>query len=399
MVTLSRNIFSYLAKQLSQHAQSSHPIPNFITFSQIQQHLETHIVTTLGSCTDISQIKQVHAHILSNGLAQCCYVITKLVRTLTNLNIPMDPYPRSIFNQVKFPNPFLYSAVIRGYSIEGILSESVKVYSFMRMEHVGPVSFTFSAIFKACGAVGDLHLGRQMHAQSILIGGFCSDLFVSNTLIDMYIKCGVLECGRKVFNAMPEKDVISWTEMIVAYAKSGDMDSAHVLFDGLPVKDMVAWTAMVTGFSQNAKPREAIQFFERMQDAGIGTDEVTLVGVISACSQLGAAEYADWIRDIAEKQYGYDWGYSVVLGSALIDMYSKCGSVDCAYKVFKGLKDRNVFSYSSMIMGFAMHGRADAAIKLFHEMIKTGTAPNKVFLADLEASIPELQFLTEKHMA
>ncbi|KDP31290.1 hypothetical protein JCGZ_11666 [Jatropha curcas] len=393
MATLSRKSFSYMPKQLAQcNNSTSHPTPSptFVPFSELQQQLrllESQLVSTIESCTNLAQIKQVHNHILRKGLDQRCYVVTKLVRTLTNLNIPMDPYPRSILDQVKCPNPFLYSAVIRGYSIQGLLTESVKVYGLMRKEGVGPVSFTFSAILKACGSVLDVGLGRQMHAQSILIGGFRSDLFVNNTLIDMYVKCGFIECGRKVFDEMPERDLISWTGLIVAYAKLGDMESARELFDGLPVKDMVAWTAMVTGFAQNAKPREAIEFFERMLDTGVGTDEVTLVGVISACAQLGAAKYADWIRDIVQKP-GSGASHTVVLGSALIDMYSKCGSVDDAYKVFKGLKDRNVFTYSSMIIGFAMHGHADAAIKLFNEMVKTEIKPNEVtFIGLLTACV------------
>lgn len=247
----------------------------------------------------------------------------------------------------------------------------------MRKEGTGPVSFTFSALFKACSAVLDVGLGQQIHAQTILIGGFASDLYVGNTMIDMYIKCGFLDCGRKVFDEMSERDVISWTELIVAYAKSGDMKSAGDLFDGLPAKDMIAWTAMVTGFAQNAKPREALEFFERMQDSGVETDEVTLVGVISACAQLGAAKYADWVQDVAEKS-GFGPTHNVVVGSALIDMYSKCGTVDEAYKVFQVMKERNVFSYSSMIVGFATHGRAHAALELFHEMLKTETKPNRV---------------------
>ncbi|KAE9466969.1 hypothetical protein C3L33_01122, partial [Rhododendron williamsianum] len=114
-----------------------------------------------------------------------------------------------------------------------------------------------------------------------------------------------------------------------------------------------------------------------MQDAGIETDEVTLIGVISACAQLGATKYANWVRHVAEKS-GYGPTNNVVIGSALVDMYSKCGSVDEAFKVFDNMRERNVFSYSSMIVGFAMHGRANAAVQLFHEMVKTDIRPNGV---------------------
>lgn len=247
----------------------------------------------------------------------------------------------------------------------------------MRRVGTGPVSFTFTALLKACAAGLHADLGGQIHGQIIVIGGFASDLYVGNTMIYMYVKCGILDCGRKVFDEMPHRDVISWTNLIVAYARRGDMESAGGLFDELPSKDMVAWTAMVTGFTQNTRPKEALSFFERMQDAGVETDEVTLVAVISACAQLGATKYANWVRHIAEKS-GYGPTNDVHIGSALVDMYSKCGSVEEAFKVFDRMKERNVFSYSSMILGFAMHGCGNAAVQLFHEMLKTDIRPNGV---------------------
>lgn len=355
------------------------PSQPFIPFSQLQKRklLESQLVSVLHGCNNVNHVKQVHAHLYRQSLDQCCYVLTKLIRTLTKLGVPMDPYPRLLFEQVKQPNPFLYTALIRGYSLHGPFTESISLYTRMRREGTGLVTFTFSAIIKACIASLDLGLGRQIHAQTISIGGFTSDLYISNTLIDMYVKGGFLDCGRQMFDEMTERDVISWTSLIVAYTKCGNVEAAAELFDGLPVKDMVAWTSMVTGFAQNARPREAFEYFEKMQDYGVETDEITLVGVISACAQLGATKYAKWIREIAEKS-GLGPSKNVVIGSALIDMYSKCGSIEDAYEVFQGMKDRNVFSYSSMIVGFAMHGFAKSAIQLFNEMLKTDIKPNGV---------------------
>jgi pentatricopeptide repeat protein len=107
------------------------------------------------------------------------------------------------------------------------LNESTEFYSLMRKEGVVPVSFIFTALFKACGAKMDVGLRRQIHGQTILVGGFGKDLHVGNSMIDMYINCGFLECGRKVFDEMSNRDVIS------AHAKSGNMESAEELFDGL----------------------------------------------------------------------------------------------------------------------------------------------------------------------
>lgn len=247
----------------------------------------------------------------------------------------------------------------------------------MREKRTDPVSFTFTALLSACGAARDARLGAQVHAQTLLVGGFASDLYVNNTMIGMYVRCGFLGCARNVFDEIPERDVVSWTLLIVAYAKIGDMGLARDLFDELPVKDMVVWTAMVNGYAQNAMPKKALELFERLRNEGVKSDQITLVGAISACAQLGASKYANWIRDIAESSRLRPEN-NVFVGSALIDMYSKCGNVEEAYNVFKGMKERNVFSYSSMIVGYAIHGSAHAAIKLFNEMLETEIKPNHV---------------------
>ncbi|GAB4847474.1 hypothetical protein Ancab_026531 [Ancistrocladus abbreviatus] len=346
---------------------------------QEQKLLESRLVSVLHNSTDLNQIKQVHACIYRKGLEQCSFVITKLIRMLTKLNIPLDAYPRLLFQQVEHPNSFLWTALIRGYALNGPFIESIVLYNSMRRVGTRPVSYTFSAVFKGCNVMVDVNLGRQLHGQMMKIGGFESDVYVGNTLIDMYLKCGVMDCGRKMFDEMPERDIISWTSLIVAYARTGEMEAARELFDELPAKDMVVWTAMVTGYAQNARPGEALQFFERMQISGVGTDGITLVGVISACAQLGATKYASWVRDIAEKS-GLGPNTDVVIGSAFIDMYSKCGMVENAYEIFQDMTEKNVYSYSSMILGFAMHGHANAAMELFHVMLKTEIKPNRVTL-------------------
>ncbi|CAH8358128.1 unnamed protein product [Eruca vesicaria subsp. sativa] len=365
-----------LSKQLIQLGRINNPN----TFSDTTHHQQlqaSSLISNLNNCTCLPQIKQLHCHVIRQGLDQSCYIITKLIRTLTNLNVPMDPYPRRIMNLVQFPNPFLYTSVIRGYAVQQNLSEAVTMYGSMRREGITPVSFTFSALLKACGSVGDLSLGRQFHAQTFKLSGFCS-VYVGNTMIGFYVKCGDLESARKVFDEMPERDVISWTEVIAAYAKSGDMESAEGMFERLPKKDVVAWTAMVTGFVQNAKPLEAVECFDRMERSGVLPDEVTVAGFISACAQLGDSKYADRAVEMALK-FGYSLRDHVVIGSALIDMYSKCGNVEEAVKVFESMKNKNVFTYSSMILGLAMHGRAKEALDLFHYMVtQTTIKPNNV---------------------
>ncbi|VFQ75468.1 unnamed protein product [Cuscuta campestris] len=338
--------------------RSPQPDPDkpFVPFSKLRERklLETHLVSLLDVCNSLPQIRQVHAQAIRRGVDQCCYVLTKLIRSLTKINVPVDPYPRLAFEMVEDRNPFLWTAMIRGYSMQGSLEEAVKMYGLMRLEGLSPVSFTFTALLKACGDDLAVELGRQIHGQCV--------------------KAGLLREEGVRRNASERR---SWTSLTLAYAKCGDMDAAVELFDEMPFKDMVAWTTVVTGLAQNGRPKEAIELFCKMQNAGVQVDDVTLSGVISACAQLGSSQHAEWIRDVAEKS-GYGPADHVVIGSALIDMHSKCGSLESACEVFEQMKEKNVFSYSSMILGFAMHGHASSALHLFRRMLRTDVKPNDV---------------------
>ncbi|KAK7400139.1 hypothetical protein VNO78_11339 [Psophocarpus tetragonolobus] len=354
---------------------------------RVERVLEWEVVRIMEGCGGrLNEVKQVHGHIYRSNLEQCSYVMTKLLRLVTRLpDVPLNSYPRLLFAQVHNPNPFLWAALIRAYTLRGSLSQAVHFFCSMRKQRITPLSFTFSALFSASAALRHASLGAQLHAQTLLLGGFLSDLYVNNSIIHMYVQCGFLPSARHLFNEMPARDVVSSTPLIVAYTRTGHISAARDLFHQLPVKDIVAWTAMLTGYAQNALPHHALQLFQQFRLQGLLIDEVTLIGAISACAQLGTSNYANWIRGIAETS-GFGPASNVLVGSSLIDMYSKCGNVEVAYNVFKGMTDRNVFSYSSMIVGFAIHSRPRAAIKLFYDMLETHIKPNHVtFLGVLTA--------------
>ncbi|XP_068648902.1 pentatricopeptide repeat-containing protein At5g44230 [Aristolochia californica] len=345
------------------------------SFRGCRRVLESRLISALDGCDCLVHLKHVHGHLLRAGLDQSSFVLAKLLRTLTNLNIPVEGYARQLFDQVRHPNPFLYTAIIRGYALQGPIQQAFVLFTRMRITETPPLTFTFSALFKASAVALDAGVGAQVHSQIVRLGGFDLDLYVNNTLIDMYIKCECFDDARKVFDTMPHRDVLSWTSLIVGYVRRGDMEKSSELFDQMGEKDMVAWTTMITGNAQNSRPREALRIFEQMWSMGIETDEVTLVGVISACAQLGSLKYGQWLRFIA-RQRGLD--QNVIAGSALVDMFAKCGSLDEAREAFNAVKEKNVFTYSAMIVGLAMHGRALPAMQLFEEMVITETEPNGV---------------------
>ncbi|CAA6671098.1 unnamed protein product [Spirodela intermedia] len=347
-----------------------------------QAAAESQLISAIDASNGLLHARETHARLLRLGFRDSSFLLAKLLRRLAEHGIPMDPYPRLVFSQVRHPNSFLWTSLIRGYSLRGQLQQALLHFASMRRH-------------ESCGVAKSLGSGTQLHAQTIFIGGFNSDLYVQNTLIGMYVECGELALAHKVFDKMSVRDVISWTSLIVAYSRSGNMGLAGELFEQAPEKDTVAWTAMVSGFAQNARPRDSLTFFRRMKEEGVETDDVTLVGVISACAQLGAVMEAKKISDDLHRRGSHR---GLVVGSALVDMFGKCGLIDEARRVFDAMEEKNVYTYSAMIVGLAAHGQAKDALKLFEEMVtKSSVKPNRVTFVGVLTACSHAGLVEEGH--
>lgn len=222
----------------------------------------------------------------------------------------------------------------------------------------------------------------MLHAQIIKLGWESYD-FVQNGLIHLYATCSSIDCARKLFDQSMSRDVITWTAMVNGYAKSGQIELAREMFDLMPERNAVSWSTMITTFAQVGMFQEALEVFNEMQVAGVRPNHAGIVGVLSACGFLGALDQGRWIHAYV-KRNGFE--LDRVLGTALIDMYSKCGCIENAMQVFEEMPQRDVFAYTSMISGFSNHGQCERAMDLFVRMEDEGVHPNEVtFICVLSA--------------
>ncbi|KAK3025007.1 hypothetical protein RJ639_044616 [Escallonia herrerae] len=224
---------SLLPKYFYQRQQPQ-PDQPFVPFSQLQQQklLQFKLISLLHNCTSLTHIKQVHAHTVRKGLGQCCFVLTKLIRMLIKFDASMDPYPLLIFKQVKRPNPFLYTALIRGYAQQGPLSKAVYFYNRMRTDGVSPVSFTFSALLKACTAALDVNLGMQIHCQKCYSVTPSADHYTC--MVDILGRAGRLDEAFTLAKSMPgEPHGGVWGALLGACRIHGNPDVAEIAADYL----------------------------------------------------------------------------------------------------------------------------------------------------------------------
>ncbi|XP_004292553.1 PREDICTED: pentatricopeptide repeat-containing protein At4g21065-like [Fragaria vesca subsp. vesca] len=256
-------------------------------------------------------------------------------------------YFRALFAYIPSPDTFAYNTIIRAHvAAHSSPSHAISFFTQMRQQGVPPDNFTFPFLLKACAR---LQLGQDVHTH-ILKLGFLSDVYVQNALISFYGSCGSVELALNVFHAMHEKDLVSWSSMISSFTNNGFFN-------------------------------EALALFRQMQHAkNVMPDEVTMLSVISAVSSLGALELGQRVHYYIKKS-GLE--LTVSLGTALIDMYSRCGMVDKSIEVFDEMPLKNVQTWTALSTGLAVHGRSREALRVFYEMKKAGLQPDHMSITGI----------------
>ena len=269
--------------------------------------------------------------------------------------------------------------MIRAYS--KIRNSQEPIHLFLRMltldgpMQVVPDEYSFTFVITSCSHQISLIYGEIVHGM-VVKSGFESNLYVGNSVINMYSVFARMEDARKVFNQMSERDVFSWTSLLGGYAKHGEMDRACELFDMMPVRNDVSWAVMISGFLGCGRYPEALTFFCNMLcDDRVNPNEAVLVCVLSACAHLGALDQGNWIHLYIDK---IGIRQSSNISTALIDMYAKCGRIDCASRVFNGICKRDVLSFTSMISGLSYHGLGKDALRVFYQMLDENVMPNEI---------------------
>ncbi|XP_058082328.1 pentatricopeptide repeat-containing protein At1g08070, chloroplastic-like [Magnolia sinica] len=366
----------------------------------------------LQSSKSMNEFKQIQAQAIRTGEIMNTFIASKMLEFCAVSAANMD-YALRISDTVDRPNAYTWTTMIRGFVVARNPERAIEFFEQMRLIGVEPNRFTFLFVLKAFSLVPNSREGRIVHGK-IFKNGLLSDEFLRNALIHVYFKCGEFEsarhlfdeistnnaviwntvivgcfaCGdiknaRKLFDEMPQRNVASWNAAISGYSRWGHVDVARSLFDEMPERDLLSWSAMIAGYSQSAWAMEAVVLFQEMLVAGVRPDSVTLVSVLQACSQIGALDIGQWLHAYVDRN---KLRHDVVLGTSLVDMYAKCGCIDIALQVFRGMLRKNVLSWNAMLCGLAMHGHGDHVTELFTRMELAHVWPNDItFVAVLSA--------------
>ncbi|WVZ61484.1 hypothetical protein U9M48_011347 [Paspalum notatum var. saurae] len=337
----------------------------------------------LAGCASARRASELHAAALRAGVDRDRAVDFRLQRAYAasgRLDLAV-----ALLRRTPDPTAVFYTSAIHAHSSRGLHRAALALLSEMLSQGQGgllPTAHTLSASLPACDG---LAVGRALHGYAFKLA-LSGDAYVATALLGMYARAGDAAAARALFDEMlPDPHVVSVTAMLTCYAKMGALEDARSLFDGLPnhSKDFVCWNAMMDGYTQHGRPSEALRLFRRMLRSGVEPDEVSVVLALSAVAQLGTAESGRWLHSFVRSTRVR---LNARVGTALIDMYYKCGSLEDAVAVFDGLRDRDVVVWNAMINGYAMHGRSREALETFGQLRAQGLRPTDItFIGVLNA--------------
>ncbi|KAM0949935.1 putative tetratricopeptide-like helical domain superfamily, DYW domain-containing protein [Dioscorea sansibarensis] len=427
----------------------------------------------LKSCIaggDVACGAALHAIYTKSGIPHSTYLSNHFILLYSKCGLL--PLAHQVFDEIPQPNVFSYNALLSALARHPLHSDLAPSF-FARIPNPDLVSFnTLLAFFSAASRPSDaLRLFSRMRYLDACIDGFTLssvisslvhlpvdpfhslaissglDSFVSvnNALISCYSKCGALDKAELVFDRLRGgRDAVSWNSMIVAYgqhregtkalglytemvrlgfevdlytlasvitaftsvkdsqggaqfhamlvkcararnahvgsglidlySKCGRISDARKLFDEMLDWDLVLWNTMISGFSMYEElAEEGLACFRDLQRFGLLPDDCSFVCAISACSNLSSPLQGMQLHSLAMKSDVRKNQISV--SNAFIAMYSKCGKLSEARKVFDRMPERNTVSYNSMIAGYAQHGLGIEALVMFDEMIELNYLP------------------------
>ncbi|KAG2377179.1 hypothetical protein LR48_Vigan1340s000500 [Vigna angularis] len=356
-------------------------------FQQLREHgvwpdnyTYPYVLKGIGCIGEVGEGKKVHAFVVKTGLEFDAYVGNSLMDMYAELGL-VDGFTQ-VFEEMPERDTVSWNIMISGYVRCKKFQEAVDVYRRMRKEsNEKPNEATVVSSLSACTVLRNLELGKEIHYYIVNELDFTT--IMGNALLDMYCKCGHVSVAQQIFDAMTVKNVNCWTSMVNGYVTCGLLDQARDYFERSPSRDIVLWTAMINGYVQFNRFEEAIALFGEMQMRGVRPDNFVVVTLLTGCAESGALEQGKWIHNyIDENRILVD----VVVGTALIEMYAKCGCIDIASEIFYGLKEKDTASWTAIICGLAMNGKTSKALELFEAMQVCGFKPDDVtFIAVLSA--------------
>uniref|UniRef100_A0A0A9DTK5 Pentatricopeptide repeat-containing protein n=1 Tax=Arundo donax TaxID=35708 RepID=A0A0A9DTK5_ARUDO len=270
-------------------------------------------------------------------------------------------FARKVFYRIEAPDLVSWNSLINAYSAEGLLSEAMVLFSETRDSGLRPDGITVRGLLCACVVCDALHHGRSLHSYLVKLG-LNGDVSVCNSLLSMYARCSDFPSAMDVFHETNDRDVVTWNSILTACVQHQHLE-------------------------------EVFKLFSLLHRSVSSLDRISLNNVLSASAELG---YFEMVKQVHAYACKVGLVGDTMLSNGLIDTYAKCGSLDDAKKLFEMMGNScDVFSWSSLIVGYAQFGYAKEALDLFARMRSLGIKPNHVTFVGVLTACSRVGFVDE----
>ncbi|EFJ06468.1 hypothetical protein SELMODRAFT_135370 [Selaginella moellendorffii] len=422
-------------------------------------------VSLLKQAGDVTALKTIQAHIShSKRFSGDRLLLNCVVEAYGKCGCVKDA--RLVFSSIRHPNVYSWTILLAAYAQNGHHKTVLELLRQMDLLGVWPNAVTLATVIGAVSELGDWDEARKIHARAAATCQLTYDVVLVTALIDMYAKCGDIFHAEVVFDQARNKDLACCNAMISAYiqlgytvdavstfnriqpsglqpnqvtyallfracatngvysdarvahmcfilsklrpdvvvntalvsmySRCGSLEDARRVFDRMPGKNVVTWNVMIAGYAQEGYTDEALQLYVSMEAAGVEPDEITFVNVLESCS---LAEHLAAGRDIHKHVVDAGYDSSLTVLSALITMYSACGSLGDAVDVFhKGVTTHSsVISWTAMLTALTRNGEGRSALALFRKMDLEGVKANVVTFVSTIDACSSIGALVEGH--
>ncbi|KAG6425544.1 hypothetical protein SASPL_115985 [Salvia splendens] len=351
---------------------------------------------------------------------------------------------RKLFDEMPERSMGSWVIIISAYADEGLLVDALKLYLSMQDSDFKPNPYVYVCLLKSFSESWCLEIGKQMHCR-VIKAGFGDNVALDTALCNMYVKCGSLDCAERLFGLMQEKNVVSYTTMMVGcaqanrhddalrffermvdedvdldefafsitlkacaafvdrklgeqahglivkhgiqrevsvgtplvdfYVKCGDVESGIRVFEAIDELNDVSWSALLCGYSQIGEFEKCVDVFKRLRSEGAMLNRFMYTSIFQVCSAFADFNFGSQAHGDAIKRGLVSYLYGE---SAMITMYAKCGKLDYAFRAFESMDAPDTVAWTAMIAGCAHHGKASEAISLFRKMQASGVRMNAV---------------------
>ncbi|XP_062205486.1 putative pentatricopeptide repeat-containing protein At3g25060, mitochondrial [Phragmites australis] len=320
----------------------------------------TTFTLALSACArlgDLDAAEAVRSRAFAAGYGSDIFVCSALLHLYARCGAMGDAV--RVFDGMPRRDRVTWSTMVAGFVSAGKPVEALGMYRRMSQHGVEGDEVVMVGVVQACAATGDVRMGASAHGY-LLRHGMGMGVITMTSLVDMYSKNGRFDVARRAFGSMVHRNAVSWS-------------------------------VLISGFVQNGCADEALGMFREMQVSGIQSDSGALVSALLACADMGLLKLGKSIHGFILRRLDVD----CILGTSVINMYSKCGSLASAQRLFNRVGSRDLVLWNAMIACCGAHGRGHDALSLFQALIETGTRPDHATFASLLSALSHSGLVAE----